>query len=262
MDTKLSSNGNIRLWFVPENGFVNPKAPTATEINAGFDFSDAVSWNDFGFGTQASSTGSDPAVTAKGHVASRGSGQYGGSLSLYYPKVFNDDSNIYSLTYDIFAVPGTTGYIVERVDGEELRVDTGTTSQPGLLAAPGDLVHVYKITTDAQADSITGEEAFRYTPSFVSQGELSVYAIVTDGTVPTVVITPATVSVGVGEHAVLSATLDGRNYTRGLAWSTSDASKAVVSINGVVTGVGAGTATITATHPATGATSTATATVA
>ena len=81
-DTKLASTGNVRIWFGGLNSMVNPKAPSAAEINAMLDISDSVSWNDFDFGIQASNTVSDPAITAKSAQNSRGASEYGGPLSL------------------------------------------------------------------------------------------------------------------------------------------------------------------------------------
>jgi uncharacterized protein YjdB len=111
--------------------------------------------------------------------------------------------------------------------------------------------------TDGYAESITGEEAFRYTITFLSQGDLAVRTVVGGGTV----VTPSTLTVADGASAHLSATVGGRVYTNGVKWSTSDSTKATVSSAGIVTGVAAGSATITATYAATGATDTTSVTV-
>lgn len=60
-------------------------------------------------------------------------------------------------------------------------------------------------------------------------------------------MTPATSSVAVGATRALTVKDQaGHTLTSGVAFSTSDATKAVVDANGVVTAVAAGTATITA----------------
>lgn len=246
-DIKVPASGNIRVWWALENAFANWQAPTQTELRACLDISDSISWNDFDFGLQASNTIDDPAITAIGKVSDRGAAQFGGGLSFYYPGAFGDASNDYSLTYDALDQPRTRGFLVIRIDGAE--------SSP--LANTGDLVHVFRVMTDGYAESITGEEAFRYTITFLSQGDLAVRTVLGGGTV----VTPATLAVAVGAKSRLSATVGGRVYTNGVKWTTSDSTKATVSSAGVVTGVAAGSATITATFEATGGTDTTAVTV-
>lgn len=246
-DIKVPASGNIRVWWALENAFSNWEAPTATEINACLDISDSISWNDFDFGLQASNTIDDPAITAIGKVSDRGAAQFGGGLSFYYPGAFGDASNDYSLTYDALDQPRTRGFLVIRIDGTE----------SAATAATGDLVHVFRVMTDGYAESITGEEAFRYTITFLSQGDLAVRTVVGGGAV----VTPSTLAVAAGASAALTATVGGRKYTNGVKWTTSDATKATVSAAGIVTGVAAGSATITATYEATGGTDTTAVTV-
>lgn len=246
-DIKVPASGNIRVWWALENAFSNWQAPTQTELRACLDISDSISWNDFDFGLQASNTIDDPAITAIGKVSDRGAAQFGGGLSFYYPGAFGDASNDYSLTYDALDQPRTRGFLVIRIDGEE--------SSP--LANTGDLVHVFRVMTDGYAESITGEEAFRYTITFLSQGDLAVRTVVGGGSV----VTPSTLTVASGAKSRLSATVGGRKYTNGVKWSSSNPTKATVSSAGVVTGVAAGSATITATFEATGGTDTTAVTV-
>lgn len=251
VDTKLASSGNIRIWFGGASSLANPLSPLASEINAMLDITDSVSWNDFDFGTQASNTTDDPSISAKSAVSDRGAAQYGGSLSFYYPRDEADTTNDYKLTYDALRVPGTQGFIVMRVDGKELTTPAGTASNPGTDAAANDFVNVYKVESAGWTDAITGEEAFRYTISFVSKGQIATNAVVRSGA-PTVAITPLTLAVTTGDVGIVNATVNTRKYTRGVRWTSSNPSVATVSQNGVVTGVSGGTANITATYEATG----------
>ena len=245
-DVKVPASGNIRVWWAPLGSFANWQAPTAAEINGScLDISDSISWTDFGFGIQASNTIDDPAITAIGKVSDRGASQFGGTISFYYPRAFDDASNAYALTYDVLDQPRTTGYIVWRMDGEE-----SSTS-----AVTGDLVSVAKVMTDGYAESITGEEAFRYTITFLSQGDLAVRTVVGGGTV---VVTPADYALAAGESARYVATVGGRTYTNGVTWTSSNPAVATVSSAGVVTAITTASATITATFEATGGTGTAT----
>ena len=244
-DVKVPASGNIRVWWALPNAFSNWQAPTASEINASLDISHAISWNDFDFGLQASNTIDDPAITAIGKVSDRGATQYGGNVSLYYPRSFDDAGSIYSQAYDALDQPRTLGYLVVRIDGQEFSTS----------AQNGDLVHVAKVMTDAYAESITGEEAFRYTVSFLSQGDIAVRAVV-GGTTVTIANGTGT-SLANGEKLALHATVGGRNYTNAVAWSTDNPAAATVSTAGIVTCVNAGqTATITATLKSTGSTDT------
>lgn len=242
--TKVPASGNIRVWWALENAFSNWESPTAAEINASLDVSDSISWNDFGFALNASNTIDDPAITAIGKVSDRGAAQFGGTISFYYPGAFGDSSNDYSVTYDALDQPRTKGFLVIRIDGDN--AGNGT-------AANGDLVHVFRVITDGYAETITGEEAFRYTITFMSQGDLSVRAVVGGGTV---VALPSTLSSAAGDIDVASATVGGRKYTNGVKWTSSNPAVASVSSAGVITSVATGSATITATYEPTGGTDT------
>jgi len=235
-DVKVTSSGNIRVWWGTTSAFADYKNPTAAEINACLDISDAVSWNDFDFNLEASNQLEDPAITASGKTFDRGFANWGGSISFYYPNSFDDASSKYSQVYDTLDSPRTSGYVVMRADGAE-----SSTS-----AANGDFVHVLKVMTDGYAESVTGEEAFRYTVTMLAQGDYAVRTVVGGGTP---VVTPATLASSVGDHDQLAVTWGGRVYTNGVTYTTSDATKATVSTGGVVTSVAAGSATITATSP-------------
>lgn len=254
--TKLAASGHITVGFYPLNAFANWKSPTATELNGAAptvsQFSKAISWNDFDFGVQASNTIDDPSIADLGTVVDRGAAQYGGNVSYYYPGAYDDATNAYSLTYDAIAEPRTPGYMVVRIDGNKV---------PSTAFAEGDYVHVMQVVSDAQNDVITGEEAFRYTVNWLQQGNLAVYTVVraaTNAVVIAATLTPAPASVG-----RITGTLNGREYTNGLIWSSDDDAVITINAGGVytVTGADTTTATITATDPHTGVTDTCAVTV-
>jgi len=244
-DTKLPASGNIRIWFGLENSLANYLAPTATEINAMVDISDAVSWNDFNHMLQASNVLDDPAITALGKVQSVGAAQFGGQMSFYYPRSFTDTSNKYQVVYDLLDQPRTKGYMVVRIDGTEA----------GTSAVAGDLVHVFKVMTDSYAESIVGEEAFRYTINFQPQGQIAVRVPVKGGSAfattilyqGAVVTTLATTVAGL--YYKLEGKVDSRFMTNKLVWTSSNVAKATVSNTGLVKMIATGSATITATYP-------------
>jgi hypothetical protein len=258
VDVKYPVSGSIRVWWTPTNGFANWKAPTVAELTASMDISDSISWNDKDFGVQASNTVSDPAITATGNAQTRGAAQYGGSFSFYYPKIFNDASNLYSLVYDALRLPNTEGYITVRVDGLALDQATGTAAGPGRNPEAGDLVNVFKVATAGYAEAITGEEAFRYTVSFLPRGQVQTFGVVrTSSTAVAPIVTGATTLTIVAKYTQLDATVQGRKYTRGVVWSTTTPALASISANGVVKALAAGAASFLATDPATNTPSTA-----
>ena len=238
-DVKVPASGNIRVWFALTSAFADYKNPTAAEINASLDISEAVSWNDFDFNLEASNQLEDPAITSIGKIVDRGYTNWGGSISFYYPRTFDDATSTYSQVYDALDAPRTTGYLVVRIDGEE----------SAATAAEGDFVHVLKVMTDGYAESITGEEAFRYTVTFLPQGDFAVRTVVEGASAAAVVVTPSTLSSSADDVDELAVTWGGRNYTNGVTYTTSDSAVATVSLAGVVTSVATGSATITATAP-------------
>lgn len=250
-DSRYPVSGSIRIWWLPTNGVANWKAPTEVELAAGIDISDAVSWNDKDFGVQASNTVDDPAITAIGNTQNRGAAQYGGSLSFYYPGEFNDNTNLYSVVFDAMRLPGTQGYLYVRVDGLQLAVDAGTASQPGRLPATGDLINAFRVESGGYTENITGEEAFRYTISFLPKGEVYTNAVVRASATPITKPIASIVGTPGAEYAIVAATLEGRKYTRGVKWSTTTPAICSVSPNGVVTRLTAGAGSVVATDPAT-----------
>lgn len=244
--TPNPSNPNVTVYWYPTTGFANFASPTVTELNAGLNLSKATAWSNYSFKVSASTTTNDPSLADTANVTDRGAIAYGGNLSFYYPgpNVLSTDS--YAMVYAALSQPRTSGYIVTRIDG----------SKPTTQAfASGDMVNVYLVETDAQTNNITGESAFMYTVNFLNQGVAAINAIAKT-TTPTVVVTPATLSLVHPAKQRLDATVNGREYTNGMSWSSSDITKATVSPAGVVSTLAAGSVTITATLPATGTTAT------
>lgn len=246
-DETFQSRGNIRLRAYPSNGFTNYRWPTVSEMNAGLRLEDAVPWDGFDFGQQASDTSDTPPISAKASVQSRSTANYGGSIPFWYPGYYDDDQNQLSLIYDLF-VPDDEGYdrpvvyIAMSIDGE-----IGEVNQPAdtMAFANGDLASIYRVQADAWEDMTEGDDPFYYTLNFLRNGAMAHYTSVS--TSAPVLVTTTSLSSTVGDVDLLSATVNGRPWNGGVAWSTSDPDVATVSVYGVVTSVGAGSATITAT---------------
>lgn len=253
-DTRLPASGNIRIYFGPLNSISNYLAPTTTELNAAgvVDITDAISWNDFNHILQASNTIDDPAISATGKAQDLGAMQFGGQLSFYYPKSFSDTTNRFKTVYDLLFSPRTQGWLIVRIDGKH-SADAVTNGEQTIAAA--DVVQVFKVITDGYAESITGEEAFRYTINFQPQGYVAPRVIVQNGaTAPATTIVSVDANITTlgktvaGGKFKLDAKVDGRYMSNNVTWTSSDVTKATVSANGTVTPIAAGTTNITATY--------------
>lgn len=248
-NTGVTSGGNLVMrWALP--GFAaNWKKPTVAEMNATLDITDSVAWADLGFGAQASNQVSDPSIADTGNVQNRGFAQFGGAISFFYPRNYNNAADANSNTFEALDVPGTLGYVLVKADG--LITPAGTRT-----ATLGDFWDIYKVMTDGWADVNTGETGFKYTITFLPKGDLWVNAWV--GTTPTV--TASIVggnSFTVGQKKPTIAYISGRQvhtdgYSGGFTWSSSDSTKVSVDANGTVVGVAAGSATVTARWEASG----------
>lgn len=238
--TKLPTGGNVSWFFVPAGGITNVDDANIAEINptAGYNLSAAISVSDTDFGNQASNTNSDPSFADTGNVQDRGASQYGGGTTFYYPKNYDDSTNVYSIAYDLTDADRTSGFWAIRIDGE-------TSNTTNLAAA--QYVSVYEVLSDAESDSLGGEDAQKRTVNWLSRGNLATYTVTRSGAAALVVPTSATPAPG--DKGRFEATLNGR-YFGGVEWSSSDPDVIEVFPGGfyTVTGADTDTATITATH--------------
>jgi hypothetical protein len=247
VDTRLNSAGNVRVRLYPTTAFVNPLWPTVVELNAGLEVTDDLVWEDLDFGMQASEVSDVPPVSAKTSVGTRGAANFGGGMSFYYPGEYNDDGNLASLVYDFLKELRVPCYVAMSVDGE-----IGEPDQPAAdhSFANGDYVSVFGVQTDAWTDMTEGEDEFRFTRNFLKNGTLAFYTVAST-TAPVLEATAADTTGAAGDKLIVTATVNGRDYTRGVRWSSSDPTVATVSSNGVISLLATGTATITATLPGT-----------
>jgi hypothetical protein len=248
-EQKFESKGNLRLRVYPANAFANSKWPTVAELNAGLRLEDAVTWDGLEFGQQASETSDLAPISAKATVTQRAAANYGGSMGIWYPGAFNDNGNDLSLIWDTF-VPDDDGYdrpvvwIGMSVDGE-----IGESGQPSsdYSFANGDYVSIYRVQADAWDDAVEGDDPFQYTINFLRNGAFGHYTVASTG-LPVLAIV-GTASGAAGGVTRLNSTVNGRNYTNGTRWSSSNPSVATVDAAGVVRRLSAGSATISASLP-------------
>lgn len=105
------------------------------------------------------------------------------------------------------------------------------------------------LTTGAWTKSEAGVRTYPITADIFPDGDRHLFKLIKSGGVESITVTPATASIAVGATRQLAvADQDSDALTSGVAFSSSDATKATVSSGGLVTGVAAGSATITASY--------------
>lgn len=247
---KLDANQHITVAIGTPDKILNVGVPLPAELNALQPASVSISWNDWDFGIQASEVSNDPSLADVANYETRGAANYGGGISFYYPKEYDDNTNNHSIIYDLTDIPRTMLLVAIRVDGEK------KTSRP---FAVGDRVHVFLVQTDSETNSLQGADALRRTVGMLQQSVFAVYT-----TVGSHAITPesATVSATVGEKARILVKCDGREATNSLTFRSSAPNIVEVHAGGVYVAKAAGTATITATDTFSGNSTTIAVTVA
>lgn len=246
MDQRLSSKGNVRFRWYPISAFANPYWPTVAELNAGQELEAVTLWESFEIGAQASETSDTASIKAKSSTVRRAAANGGGSVSFWYPGDHTEMTNLASLVYAIFKEVNQPGYVVTSVDGE-----IGEVGQPpsDFSFEDGDLLSVFRIMTDEWDDMITGEEAFYYTRTLLLNGMMRTYTVASTAAPVLTIVGAATGATG--SKVGLRAEVNGRDWTRGVRWTSDDSETATISGSGVITGLAAGSVGIEATLPRT-----------
>lgn len=232
---KLPANQHITFWIGPTNAVRDLRVPTAAEINAMKMASHSISWNDYDFGMQASEQVNDPSLADVAEFQEIGASNYGGNVSFYIPRKYDDASNPHSQIYDLTEKPGTNLLVVTRLDGEK------KTSKP---AADGDLVSCYLVQTDSESNSIEGADAMRRTVGMLQQSNFSYYTVVGGGTL---VSTPGSITGAAGTHGRLVVKMGDRDVTNMLKFTSDDPEKILVYPGGVYT-LKSGTGNVTVSY--------------
>lgn len=247
VDIQLKSMGNVRFRWYSNTAFANYRWPTVAELNAGQELEQVTLWDNFEIGAQASETSDAVPIAAKANVVRRAGANYGGGASFWYPGFRADMTNAAALVYAALKNVHTPGFLVTSVDGE-----IGDAGQPNanFTFANGDYLSVFKVMTDEWEDMITGEDPFYYTRNFLKNGGLAVYTVASTAA-PVLAVTGTGPGATVGAVGSVSATVNGRDFTRGVRWTSSAPQFVTVSSTGILKRVAAGAATITGTLPGT-----------
>lgn len=237
VDKKVMSNGNVTVWWVPAAGIADYRSPTAAELNAGLNLSPAIAWDGFELGATESNDLDDRSIVDAGNAVTAGFAQFAASLSFFRNSDPDDTNSDYVDAWEAFKRDRVTGYLVTRI----------LQAKPDEAAEAGQIISVYRFTSDYTADDTEGEDSVKFTVGYLPQGEVKVNTVVK--TAAAVTVAPETVSLAVGDVETATATIAGHSFTQGAAWRSADTTVASVSPNGVITGVGTGTTTVTADHP-------------
>ena len=237
---RMKSDRHIYVGIAPTGnatGVSNIFAPQESELEAGgaagtLNASPSISWNDFDFGIQASETTTDPSLADDSTYEDFGQINYGGGMSFYYPKSYDDSSSNHSLVYDLTDQAWTPIDVIERIDG-----DISNSVDP----EDGDFVHVARTMTDGEANTLTGSDALRRTVNFLPQNGVAVYTVVGAHTITAVA--PSTFEDG--DKGRIQAIIQDCDVTNMLSFSSSDPDVIQVYPGGFYEVTGEGTATVT-----------------
>lgn len=253
-DEKVFSDGYVDVWVIRQNQLTDPSAPLISELNShAINLSNAIAWDGTTWPNNTDSNDTDDrSIKDAGNATTRGYAQYEATLNLFYPRVLTDTTSDYGKAYQFFknATTRIPVYLVTRI----LQTTAGAT-QPFVA---GDLVSVFKMTSDAFVTDTEGEDSYKYTINFMPQGGVWPYtqAISTKNAITVTIGSGQTAPTTTGKKVAYRAVLNGKRMTNEVTWASSNTAVATVSQNGVVTTLASGTTNITASHPA-GTTSTA-----
>jgi hypothetical protein len=234
--------------------FVGPSAPTTTlgitdiaqpaadELNntggvSGiYNATPAISWNDWGFGLEASETNNEPSLADLSSYEEFGASNFGGTISYYRPETWADNSNLISIVEELTDQPGQRNDIAVRIDGDK------AWNQP---VANGDYVSAYRVESGSESNTFAAGESKRRTVGYMNKGDFAHYTVVGPHTI--VPIPAPTDPWDAGRKARLRASVQGREYTNALEFRSSDATVVDIYKGGFyeVTGTAGDTATIT-----------------
>jgi hypothetical protein len=174
--TKMQSNGNISVYWVPTSEVTNEEQflewPTSAIIDEGIELTSAIAWDSYDLGATDSNKIDDRGIVDTGAVQERGFAQFSGSL-MFFRGITSETTGAYYTAFEAFkaATDGTRpqGYLVTRI---------GIPSTTA-LDYPQKL-NVFKFIADAFMDNTEGEDSVKFMVNFAPQGKLSVNRPVND----------------------------------------------------------------------------------
>jgi len=168
--TKLQSNGNLAVWWVP-SGDVSDEAQFLSGVTDyqideyGVNLTEAIAFDGYNLGASESNKIDDKGIADKSNAQARGFAQFAGSLT-FFRGIRSETTGAYATAFDTFK--GATdarvdGYLVTRI---------GVPSNTPIAA--GQKVSIFKFVADAVMDNTEGEDSVKFMVNFQPQGQLSV----------------------------------------------------------------------------------------
>ena len=173
--TKSTSNGKIRVWWIPATNITGTEdswiaAPDISDFTASgsIELTSAIAWDGYNLGATDSNKIDDRGIVDTGQVQSRGFAQFAGSLS-FFRGVTSETTGAYYDAFETFkaSTDGSrpNGFLVTRI---------GLPTTTALAA--GQKVNALKFIADATMDNTEGEDSVKFMVNFAAQGKLSVNA--------------------------------------------------------------------------------------
>lgn len=171
--TKSTSNGKIKVWWIPSGNITGTEdawlaAPDITDFAASgsLDLTSAIAWDSYELGSSDSNKIDDRGIVDTGAVQERGFAQFSASL-MFFRGITSETTGAYADAFAAFkaATDGTRpqGFLAVRTN-----VPTST------ALAAGQKVSVYKFIADAFMDNTEGEDSVKFMVNFAPQGKLGV----------------------------------------------------------------------------------------
>ena len=170
MPTKML-NPNTTIWVIPENGVVNPLAPTVTEINAGENISCAIT-RGYTLNPTDSDTDDTASICDTGNVQNRLYDNYEGEITFFKDATSTDVTSVYNIAFELFVEPDQRVWIYRRLG-----------KRSTVAATVGDMVEGFFFTND-RTRSVDGGDAgpIQFTVPLLAQGNYTGYVAVVAAT--------------------------------------------------------------------------------
>jgi hypothetical protein len=164
---KKMLNPNTTLWVIPENGVVDPYAPTVAEINAGENISCAVV-RGYTLNPTASDTDDSASICDTGNVSTRLYDNYEGEITFFKDADSADATSVYNIAFDLFVEPDVRYWVYRRLGKRNT-----------VAAIAGDMVEGFLFEND-RIRSLDGGDAgpIQFTVPFLPQGTYTGYVAV------------------------------------------------------------------------------------
>src|SRR5690625_3473787 len=241
---KLPSDKRIAVWGGPSggsSGIQDADVPTEAELNNDggasgmIPFSQSLSWSDTELpGMRESESTNEPSLADDAGYEEFGPSNYNATLSMFRPRKYDDPSNPHSLVYDLTDLTDwrTLDFAV-RIDGDKDALAP---------AEDGDYVSVTRQQMRTETESYNFEESARRTVGFEGVGGFAHYTIVGDHELT---VESDLEGVEEGDKGRILVSVQGRDYTSALRYSTSDPDVVLIYPGGFYEVVGEGSFEIT-----------------